>query len=102
LHVTREVSAVLERRGALAHPPATLAVSDAVARGIAVMFSGPTPSGRVVDRFARTGRTDAEELIDAARFEQDYSSAEGHAAMHCLIGWIRSRMMRPSLPAGAR
>ena len=38
--VVAEVCDVLERRGALEHPPLTLAVSDAVALGIAGLFSG--------------------------------------------------------------
>lgn len=102
LHVAREVSAVLERRGALAHPPVSLAVSDAVALGIAGLFAGSTLSGQVLDRFARTGETDADELIQAARFEQDYCSPEGHAALYCLIGWARSRMDRTAQYTGAR
>ena len=102
LHVAREVSAVLDRRGALAHPPVSLAISDAVALGIAGVFAGPTESGQVMDRLFRTGVADAETLIEAARFEQGYASPEGHAALHCLIGWVRSRMQSTAQPAGAR
>lgn len=90
----REVSAVLERRAAMAHPPVTLAVPDAVALGIAVQFRSPTATGQVMDNFVRTGSVDSDELIHAARFEQGYASPEGHAALHCLIGWVRSRVAR--------
>jgi hypothetical protein len=102
LHVAREVTTVLQRRGDLANPPLSLAVSDAVALGIAGMFASPTHSGQVLDRFHRTGATDTEQLIEAARFEQGYASPEGHAALHCLIGWARSRTQRTDQYAGAR
>lgn len=92
--VAREVSATLERRAAMSNPPATLAVSDAVALGIAAQFRSPTATGEVMDYFFRTGVIDSEELIQAARFEQGYASAEGHAALYCLIGWARSRAAR--------
>ena len=100
--VAAEVSAVLERRAAMADPPVALAVSDSVARGIAGTFAGPTTSGRVMEGLFRTGAVDSDELIDAARFEQGYASAEGHAALHCLIGWVRSRVHRRAVrtPAG--
>lgn len=91
LRVAREVSAVLDRRAAMARPPRSLTVSDAVALGIADMFRGPTPSGQVMERFLRRGAADSDELIAAARFEQGYSSPEGHAALHCLIGWAGDR-----------
>jgi hypothetical protein len=90
--IISEVRDVLERRGALKHPPLTLAVSDATARGIAGMFSCPTPSGLVLGDFFRNGTADSTELIEAARTEQGYASPEGHAALHCLIGWARSRV----------
>lgn len=89
--VAREVSAVLERRSALAQPPVSLAISDAVALGIAALFASPTDSGRVMHRFHRSGAVDSHALVAAARFEQGYASAEGHAALFCLIGWARSR-----------
>jgi hypothetical protein len=92
--VAAEVSAVLERRAAMADPPVGLAISDAVARGIAGAFAGPTPSGRVMESLHRAGSADSDELIGAARFEQGYASAEGHAALYCLIGWVRSRVHR--------
>jgi hypothetical protein len=61
-----------------------------------------TDAGQVVDRFHRTGVTDPEQLIEAARFEQGYASPEGHAALHCLIGWARRRMQLTAQPVGAR
>lgn len=76
----------------MAHPPVSLAVSDAVALGIAGLFRGPTPSGRVMDRFCVIRSADSDDLIHAAEFEQGYASPEGHAALHCLIGWVRSRV----------
>jgi hypothetical protein len=90
--VVAEMSNVLERRGALKHPPVTLAVSDAVALGIAGLLSSATPSGRVLERFYRAGSIDSADLLEAARTEQGYASAEGHAALHCLIGWVHSRV----------
>ena len=89
--VAREVSSVLQRRAAMADPPESLTVSDAVALGIASLFSSRTSTGQVMGYFVRTGRIDSEELIQAARFEQGYATAEGHAALYCLIGWARSR-----------
>jgi hypothetical protein len=92
LVVAAEVSHVLERRGALKHPPASLAVSDAVALGIAAIFRSETVSGRVLERFYRSGSIDSDELLEAARAEQGFASAEGHAALYCLIGWVHSRV----------
>jgi hypothetical protein len=92
IQVAREVSAILERRAAMSNPPASLAISNAVALGIAGLFRSPTPSGRVMDRFFLTGSADSDDLIEAARFEQGYASPEGHAALHCLIGWVNSRV----------
>src|SRR4051794_40824983 len=71
LHVAREVTTVLERRGDLSNPPVSLAVSDAVALGIAGIFASPTASGQIFEGFHRSGAADAETLIEAARFEQD-------------------------------
>jgi hypothetical protein len=48
----------------------------------------------VFSRFYRNGAIDSAELIEAARTEQGYASPEGHAALHCLIGWVRSRVHR--------
>ena len=92
LAVAQEVSDVLERRGALKHPPVTLAVSDATALGIAGLFRSSTPSGRVMERFYRKGAVDSAELLEAARAEQQFASPEGHAALHCLIGWVHSQV----------
>jgi hypothetical protein len=92
LQVAGEVSSVLDRRAALKHPPATLTVSDAVALAIAGLFRSETPSGRVLDRFYRNGAIDSAELIEAARVEQDFASPEGHAALYCLVGWVRGRL----------
>jgi len=92
--IAREVTITLERRAAMANPPVTLAVSDAVALGIAAQFRSATATGQVLDHFLRTGVIDSDELIQAARFEQGYASPEGHAALHCLIGWARSRAAR--------
>lgn len=92
--IVAEMSDVLDRRGALKHPPVTIAVSDAVALGISGVFVSPTPTGRVFERFHRTGSIDSAELLEAARTEQGYASPEGHAALHCLIGWIHSRVHR--------
>lgn len=100
--IASEVSAVLERRAAMAEPPVGLAVSDSVARGIAGVFAGPTPSGQVMAALYRSGSADSEELVAAARAEQGYASAEGHAALHCLIGWARSRAQRSAERAPAR
>jgi hypothetical protein len=87
-----EVAQVLDRRGALKHPPVSLAVSDPVALGIAGLFRSATPSGQVLERFFRHGVGDSQELIEAAQLEQGYASAEGHAALHCLIGWVRAQV----------
>ncbi|UOY02457.1 hypothetical protein [Blastococcus sp. PRF04-17] len=94
-----EVQEVLDRRGQLTEPPVTLAVSDAVALGIAGLFASPTPSGQVLRRFYTRGAVDHEELIEAARTEQGYASPEAHAALHCLIGWVRSRLHTQSATA---
>lgn len=100
--VATEVSAVLQRRGAMTDPPVSVAVSDAVARGIAAAFTSVTASGRVMETLFRTGSVDSDELVAAARFEQGYASAEGHAALYCLIGWAASRVHRSAERAPAR
>ena len=92
--IVAEMSDVLDRRGALRHPPVTIAVSDAVALGVARLFVSATPSGRVLERFCRTGSIDSADLLEAARTEQGFASPEGHAALHCLIGWLHSRVHR--------
>jgi hypothetical protein len=92
--IATEVSQVLEKRAALKHPPVAMAVSDAVALGIAGVFSSATPSGEVLGRFYRHGTVDSDELLEAARAEQGYASPEGHAALYCLIGWVHARVQR--------
>ena len=92
--VVAEVRDVLARRAALPKAPVSLAISDGAALGIAGIFSSPTPSGQVLDRFFRTGSADSDELVEAARTEQGYASAEGHAALYCLIGWVQARVSR--------
>jgi hypothetical protein len=92
--VAAEVAEVLRRRGALPHPPVTLAVSDAVALGIAGILGSPTASGAVLERFYRNGAVDSDDLIEACRTEQGYASPEGHAALYCLIGWVQARVYR--------
>ena len=90
--VSAEVAQVLDRRGALRHPPVSLAVSDTVAVAIAGIFRNAAQSGQVLDRFYRTGSADSTDLIEAARLEQVFASPEGHAALHCLIGWVRAQV----------
>lgn len=92
--IAAEVAEVLDRRGALKHPAVTIAVSDAVALGIAGLLRSPTPAGTVLGRFYRNGAIDSDELIDACRTEQGYASPEGHAALHCLIGWVQAQVYR--------
>jgi hypothetical protein len=92
--VVAEVQHVLKRRGSMEQPPVTLAVSDAAALGIAALFSSRTSSGQVLERFHRTGTTDSAELVEAARTEQGYASPEGHAALYCLVGWVRAQAHR--------
>jgi hypothetical protein len=92
LHVVTEAAGLLDRRAALKHPPVTLAITDAVALGVAGIFRSPTPSGQVLERFYRSGSIDSTELIEAARVEQGYASAEGHAALYCLIGWVHAQL----------
>jgi hypothetical protein len=99
LVVAAEVAEVLDRRGALNHPAVSIAVSDAVALGIAGIFRSPTPSGLVLGRFYRTGTMDSSELIEAAKIEQGYASPEGHAALYCLIGWVHAQMHRQRVGA---
>jgi hypothetical protein len=94
MRVTAEVSAVLGRRAAMDKAPASVVVSDAVALGIAANFRSSTTSGRVMDCFYRTGTADSDELIVAARFEQDFATPEQHVALYCLILWAHSRAQR--------
>lgn len=96
MRVTAEVSALLGRRADTDRAPASMVVSDAVALGIAASFRGRSASGQVMDRFYRTGVADSDELIAAARFEQDFATPEQHAALYCLILWAHSRPRRES------
>jgi hypothetical protein len=89
-----EVQQVLERRGSMSRAPVTLAVSDSVALGIASLFRSPTASGQVLAKFARTGSVDSDALIEAAQSEQGYASAEGNAALYCLVVWARSKVFQ--------
>jgi len=92
LVVAAEVARILEKRAALKHPPVTMAVSDAVALGIAGIMRSRTESGKVLGRFFRHGSIDSAELLEAARVEQSFASPEGHAALYCLIGWVHSQV----------
>ena len=90
--IAAEVAQVLDRRGALKHPPVSLAVSDTVAIAIAGLFRNAAQSGQVLDRFYRTGVVNSDDLIEAAKIEQVFASPEGHAALYCLIGWVRAQV----------
>ena len=92
--ILSEVQQVLERRSSLSRAPITLAVSDAVALGIASLFRSPTAGGQVLANFARTGAVDSDALIEAAESEQAYASAEGGAALYCLVVWARSKVFQ--------
>lgn len=92
--IMSEIQQVLERRSALTRAPVTLAISDAVALGIASVLRSPTSAGQVLADFARTGSVDSDELIEAAESEQAYASAEGGAALYCLVVWARSKVFQ--------
>jgi hypothetical protein len=94
--VLTEVQTVLGRRAEMKHPPVTLTVSDKVALGIASTFGSTSHTGQVLERFVRTGSADSNELIEAATFEQGYASAEGYAALYCLVLWARAQVHRRS------
>src|SRR5215217_3210663 len=64
LVVAAEVARILEKRAALKHPPVSLAVSDAVALGIAGIFRSRTEFGRVLERFFRHGSIDSAQLLE--------------------------------------
>ena len=89
-----EVQMLLGRRAEMKHPPASLAVSDSVALGIANIFSSASQTGQVLDKFVCTGSADSKELIAAAEFEQGYASPEGYAALYSLILWVRAQVHR--------
>ena len=83
---------ILERRAATMYPSTSLAVSDAVAFGIAGPFSSSTPSGRVFERLYRTGSADSDELLEAARAEQVFAPPQGTRSTRNLgPGWRRAR-----------
>ena len=90
--IVAEIQQVLDRRGSMKHAPVTVAVSDAVALGIAALFSSPTESGQVLEKFYRRGAIDSSDLLEAVQFEQGYASPEGHAALYCLAGWVRAQV----------
>jgi hypothetical protein len=92
--VVTEVQTVLGRRSEMKHPPVTLTVSDAAALGIAQVYASPSLTGQVFERFLRTGTADSRQLIDAAQFEQGFASAEGYAALYCLVLWARAQEYR--------
>ena len=92
--VLTEVQTVLGRRAELKHPPVSMTVSDSVALGIAHVFCSPSQSGQVFERFVRSGSVDSRELIQAAAFEQGYTSPEGYAALYSLILWVKAQVYR--------
>lgn len=92
--VAANVSDVLHRRAALSNPPLSLVITDAVALGIAHQFHGPTPAGRVLERFRRGDAVESSELIEAAEQEKGFASPEGYAALHCLVTWVHGRVQR--------
>jgi hypothetical protein len=94
VQVYSEVAQLLDRRAAMKHPPLRLTVSDSVAMGTARLFRSTSLSGEVLDRFAAGGSVDSDELVEAARFEQGYASAEGYAALRCLVLWVHHRVHR--------
>ena len=94
--IVAEIQQVLDRRGSMKHAPVSVAVSDAVALGIAALFSSPTDSGQVLERFYRRGAIDHSALLEAVQFEQGYASPEGHAALYCLAGWVRAQVHKGS------
>ncbi|CCG04275.1 hypothetical protein [Blastococcus saxobsidens] len=90
--IITQVQEVLDRRGSMAHAPVSVAVTDSVALGIAGFFVSRTDSGQVLERFFRGGEVDSAELLEAVTFEQGYASAEQHAALYCLTGWVHARV----------
>ena len=94
VQVCSEVAQLLDRRAAMAHPPFSLAVSDSVALGVARQFRSTSLTGEVLDRFAAGGTVGSDELVEAARFEQGNSSAEGYAALRCLVLWVHDKTHR--------
>jgi hypothetical protein len=99
VQLNAEVAEILDRRGALKHPPVTLAVSDAVALAIAGLFRSDSISGRALDKFYRSGMADSDDLLHAIEIEQTFASPEGHAALYCLGLWVRAKVHRRSSAA---
>ena len=96
MEIAAAVQQLLDRRGSMAHAPVSLTIPDNVAIGIAGIFVSPTASGQLMERFARGGDVDSTEMLEAIRFEQDYASPEGHAALYCLSGWIAAQVHKGS------
>ena len=46
----------------------------------------------MLDRFYRTGAADSADLMEAAQLEQIFAARGGHAALYCLIGWVRAQV----------
>ena len=92
LEIVTAVQQLLDRRGSMAHAPVSLAIPDNVAVGIAGLYVSATDSGQLMERFFRGGDVDSGEMLEAIRFEQGYASPEGHAALHCLAGWVNARV----------
>jgi hypothetical protein len=88
------IQQVLDRRASMADAPVSVAVSDAVALGIAGMFVSRTESGQLLERFSRGDAVGTFELLEAVTFEQGYASPEGHAALYCLAGWVRAHLYK--------
>ena len=101
VQLNAEVSEILDRRGALKHPPTSLAVSDAVALAIAGLFRSDSISGRALGRFYRTGSADSDALLEAIEIEQRFASPEGHAALYCLALWVRAQVQRRAQDASS-
>lgn len=92
--VMTEVQTVLGRRAEMKHPPVSLTVSDSVALGIATIYSSASQTGQVFERFVRSRSVDSRSLIEAAEFEQGYTSPEGYAALYSLILWVKGQVHR--------
>jgi hypothetical protein len=92
IEIATAVQQLLDRRGSMAHAPVSLTVPDNVAVGIAGLFSSRTDSGQLMQRFSRGGDVESAEFLEAIRFEQGYASPQGHAALHCLSGWVAARV----------
>ena len=92
LEIQAAVQQLLDRRGSMAHAPVSLTVPDSVAVGIAGAFVSASESGQLMERFFRGSPVDSGEMLEAIRFEQGYATAEGHAALYCLSGWVAAQV----------